>query len=100
MLVCWREASEGQTFIVAAGAQRVAHRIGLPVLNRFGGGGPKFAANPGQPPDSARCLPEIRLLYQGLRHGKRCAQLLSPLPGSRCALPGALLPAPARICEN
>src|ERR1019366_501977 len=43
------------------------------VLNRFGGGVPKYAANPGLTANFRRSLPEIGCLSQGLPHGKRCA---------------------------
>src|ERR1019366_3712663 len=41
------------------------------VLNRFGGGGPKYAANPGLTPNFRSSLTEIGCLSQGLPHGIR-----------------------------
>jgi trans-aconitate methyltransferase len=41
------------------------------VLNRFGGGGPRHAANPGLTPSFRRSLPETGCLSQGLPHAKR-----------------------------
>src|ERR1019366_8569180 len=43
------------------------------VLNRFGGGGSRYAANPGLTPSFRRSLPETGCLSQGLPHGKRYA---------------------------
>ena len=41
------------------------------VLNRFGGGGTRYAANPGLTPSFRRSLPETGCLSQRLPHGKR-----------------------------
>src|ERR1019366_3398506 len=61
------------------------------VLNRFGGGVPKYAANPGLTANFRRSLPEIGCLSQGLPHGKRCAWPCPPKtckPPANCAQPG------------
>src|ERR1019366_1113448 len=50
------------------------------VLNRFGGGGPRYAANPGLTPSFRRRLPETGCLSQGFPHGKRYAW---PCPQNR-----------------
>src|ERR1039457_3318010 len=48
------------------------------VLNGFGGGGPRYAANPGLTPSFRRSLPETGCLSQGLPYGKRFARARSP----------------------
>ena len=63
------------------------------VLSRFGGGGQRYAANPGLTPSFRRSLPETGCLSQGLPRGKCCALLLSP---NRFNTPVAGLPPCAR----
>src|SRR5665811_413585 len=56
-----------------ARATDLVHRGLIWGLNRFGGGGPRHAANPGLTPSFRRSLPETGCLSQGLPHGKRYA---------------------------
>src|ERR1019366_6891088 len=62
------------SLLLAAGGQRVGG------LNRFGGGGSRYAANPGLTPRFRRSLPETGCLSQGLPHGKRYAWPCPPKP--------------------
>src|ERR1035441_7529303 len=48
------------------------------VLNRFGGGAPKCAANPGLTPSFRRSLPETGCLSQGLPAGYAARSLCPP----------------------
>src|ERR1035438_2752412 len=50
-----------------------AHARASWVLNGFGGGGPRYAANPGLTPSFRCSLPETGCLSQGLPYGKRFA---------------------------
>src|ERR1039457_3306942 len=50
------------------------------VLNRFGGGGPRYAANPGLTPRFRRSLPETGCLSQGLPHGNATPDRVPPKP--------------------
>src|ERR1035441_10391080 len=64
--------------VIARLSRKSAIGGGRRVLNCFGGGGQKYAANPGLTPSFRRSLPETGCLSQGLPHGKCSTHLLSP----------------------
>ena len=76
-------ADQGIRPTICAEWSRVSKLSGLwarGVPNRFGGGGPQYAANPGLTPSFRRSLPETGCLSQGLPHGKRDAWPCPPKP--------------------